>query len=197
MSNGLTSVAAALLLITGAGAALLAVTGTAHAAEPPPGGEGPEIRRERVEQAQEAEAKAEKEREAEEQVKANVPGDPAPRRIARRLMAQQDAWNRGDIDAFMTGYWKSDELRFASGNTVTKGWQATLDRYKKRYDSREKMGKLTFSDLDINVLCRDAALAFGRWKIERNGETPNGLFTLLFRKIDGEWVIVHDHTSSE
>lgn len=156
-------------------------------AEPPEGGEGPEIRSEKVQKAKEMETEA----------KANVPGEPASERIARRLMAQQDAWNRGDIEAFMSGYWKSDDLRFASGGTVTRGWQATLDRYRKRYDSREKMGKLSFSDLSVSILCENAALAFGRWKIEREGDAPGGLFTLLYRKIGGEWLIVHDHTSSE
>lgn len=159
----------------------------AWAVDPPEDAKGPQIRNERVEKA----------KEMEEEARANRNGDPASERIARRLMAQRDAWNRGDIDAFMAGYRKSEDLRFASGNTVTMGWQATLERYKERYESREKMGRLSFSELDISVLSEDAALVFGRWKIEREGDTPNGLFTLLFRKIGDRWVIVHDHTSSE
>ncbi|MFP3943915.1 MAG: YybH family protein [Alphaproteobacteria bacterium] len=166
---------------------VLLMSATAWAVDPPEDGKGPQIRTERVTNAQ----------EAEERVKASVPGDPAEEVIARRLMAQQDAWNRGDIEAFMTGYRKSEDLRFASGGTVTKGWQATLERYKKRYASREKMGTLSFSDLDIDVLSEDAALVFGRWTLERKEDMPSGLFTLLFRKSDGKWVIVHDHTSSE
>jgi ketosteroid isomerase-like protein len=156
-------------------------------AVPPEGGEGPEIRSEKVMKAKEMEAMA----------RASVPGDPAPERIARVLMAQRDAWNRGDIEAFMTGYWKSGELRFASGGTVTKGWQATLDGYRERYDDREKMGTLRFSGLDVSILSEDAALVFGRWKLERKDDAPGGLFTLLFRKIDDKWMIVHDHTSAE
>lgn len=118
-------------------------------------------------------------------------------RIARALVAQEEAWNRGDVDAFMTGYWKSEDLRFATGGTVIMGWQAGLGEFHVRYHSREQMGRLSLSDFDIRVLSDDAALAFGRWKLEHNGDTLSGLFTQLFRKIGGRWVIVHDHTSSE
>ena len=116
--------------------------------------------------------------------------------IRQVLEDQQAAWNRGDIPAFMQGYWKSDELRFASGGTVAKGWQVTLDRYLKRYDSPEKMGKLSFTDLIVTQLSATDAMVFGRWKLIRESDTPNGLFTLHFRKISDEWVIVSDHTSS-
>lgn len=112
------------------------------------------------------------------------------------LDRQQEDWNRGDIRAFMDGYWKDERLRFASGGSVTEGWQSTLDRYLKRYTDRAKMGMLTFTDLDIQVLGGDAGMVFGRWKLTRENDTPNGLFTLIFRKIDGAWAIVHDHTSA-
>lgn len=118
-------------------------------------------------------------------------------KILTVLNAQQRAWNEGDIDSFMAGYWHSDELRFASGGSVSKGWVATLARYKKRYDSRAKMGSLSFSDVEVTLLGDDSALVFGRWKLERAEDTPGGLFSLVFRKLDGAWVIVHDHTSTE
>jgi ketosteroid isomerase-like protein len=112
------------------------------------------------------------------------------------LIEQAAAWNRGDIDGFMSHYWKSDELRFASGGNVTRGWQPTLDRYRKSYPDRAAMGKLEFSDLEVTELGPDAAIIFGRWHLVRASDAPHGLFTLTFRRIDGEWVIIQDHTSS-
>lgn len=109
--------------------------------------------------------------------------------------AQVVAWNRGDIDAFMNGYWKSEKLVFASGDNVNRGWQATLDRYKKSYGSREKMGTLTFDILDINVISDDAAVVLGSWSLARTSDNPKGKFTLIFRKFKEGWRIVHDHTS--
>ena len=112
------------------------------------------------------------------------------------LDAQVAAWNRGDIEGFMDGYWRSDETVFVSGDTVTHGWQTVLDRYKKGYDSREKMGQLAFSDLDIKLLGKDTAVALGRWQLTRAKDTPHGRFTLIFRKTKAGWRIIHDHTSS-
>lgn len=113
------------------------------------------------------------------------------------VMADQvKAWNEGDIEGYMGGYDRSDSLRFASGGEVNRGWTATLARYKRRYSSRAEMGVLTFTDLDVTVLSEDAALVFGAWKLEREKDSPWGLFTLLFRKTDDGWRIVHDHTSS-
>ncbi len=116
--------------------------------------------------------------------------------ILKVLTDQQDAWNRGDIPAFMEGYWKSEDLRFASGGTVATGWQVTKDRYLKRYDSPEKMGKLSFTDIIVTTLGDEDALVTGRWALKRDNDMPNGLFTLHFKLIDGNWVIVSDHTSS-
>lgn len=109
--------------------------------------------------------------------------------------AQTAAWNAGDIDAFMRGYWNSPDLVFVSGDTVTKGWQPTIDRYKKRYDTRAKMGTLTFSDLEIEVLSKDAAKVLGSWSLARESDNPKGKFTLIFRRFKDGWRIVHDHTS--
>lgn len=116
--------------------------------------------------------------------------------IKQVLADQSAAWNRGDIDAFMAGYANTPDLRFASGGTVTKGWQETLARYKKRYADRAAMGTLTFSDLDVTILAPDAALVFGRWRLKNDKGEPNGLFTLLLRKTEPGWRIVADHTSA-
>jgi uncharacterized protein (TIGR02246 family) len=112
------------------------------------------------------------------------------------LTAQQEAWNNGDIDAFMNGYWRSENTIFVSGDTVTRGWQTVRDRYKTRYSDRQKMGTLTFSDLEITPLSPDAAVVLGRWLIQRTADQPHGRFTLILRKFGEGWRIVHDHTSS-
>lgn len=112
------------------------------------------------------------------------------------LDAQVAAWNRGDIEGFMDGYWRSPETVFVSGDTVTHGWQTVLDRYKKGYDTREKMGTLAFSDLEIKVIGKDTAVALGRWQLARAQDTPHGRFTLIFRRTSQGWRIIHDHTSS-
>ncbi|PWE16620.1 DUF4440 domain-containing protein [Marinicauda salina] len=112
------------------------------------------------------------------------------------LAAQQEAWNAGDVRGFMDGYWNSEALIFASGGDVTRGWEPTLERYLARYDTPEAMGRLAFSGIEVSALGEDAALAFGRWRLERETDAPNGLFSLVFRRIDGDWRIVHDHTSS-
>ena len=112
------------------------------------------------------------------------------------LEAQREAWNRGDIEAYMDGYARSDETVFVSGDNVTRGWQTVLDRYKKVYNSREKMGTLTFSDLEITLLSNDAAVCLGRWHLQRANDEPHGRFTLILRRTKNGWRIVHDHTSS-
>jgi ketosteroid isomerase-like protein len=112
------------------------------------------------------------------------------------LEAQAAAWNRGDIEGYMDGYDRSPKTEFVGGDSITRGWQEVFDRYKQRYDSREKMGTLTFSDLEINILSKDAAVVLGRWRLKRTNDEPHGTFTLLFRKTKSGWKIVHDHTSS-
>jgi ketosteroid isomerase-like protein len=109
--------------------------------------------------------------------------------------AQVAAWNRGDINGFMAGYARSPETTFVSGDEVTRGWRTVRDRYAKKYDSREKMGSLTFSGLTIAPLCDDAAIVLGSWRLERKADRPHGKFTLLFRKLPEGWRIVLDHTS--
>jgi len=112
------------------------------------------------------------------------------------LDAQRDAWNRGDIEGYMDGYDRSPDTVFVSGDRINRGWQMVLDRYKKSYDSREKMGVLSFSDVEITMLSKDAAAVLGRWRLKRANDEPHGTFTLLFRKTKAGWRIVHDHTSS-
>lgn len=115
------------------------------------------------------------------------------------LTEQQNAWNKGDLEAFMRGYWKSPELTFYSGATVTSGWEQTLARYRQKYQGTgNEMGKLTFSDLEVHVLAPDAAWVGGRFRLHMgDGKEPHGLFTLIFHKTSDGWRIVHDHTSAE
>jgi ketosteroid isomerase-like protein len=112
------------------------------------------------------------------------------------LRAQQEAWNRGDINEFMNGYWRSEETVFVSGDDVTRGWQKVLDRYKRKYSDRAKMGALAFSNLEITPLGNDSAVALGTWKLKRASDTPHGRFTLIFRRFPDGWRIIHDHTSA-
>jgi ketosteroid isomerase-like protein len=115
--------------------------------------------------------------------------------ILEVMTNQAAAWNAGNLEGFMLGYWNSDQLVFVSGDKITRGWQATLDNYKKSYDTRAKMGTLTFTDLDVTVFSKDTAAVLGSWSLAREKDNPKGKFTLLFRKIKGNWRIVHVHTS--
>jgi len=112
------------------------------------------------------------------------------------LEQQEEAWNAGDIEGFMQGYLKSDQLRFASGGDITSGWDETLNRYQKRYSDRGKMGTLEFDIKDVNVLDGDDGLVFGQWTLTRDADKPTGLFTLHMRKGTDGWRVVSDHTSS-
>ena len=112
------------------------------------------------------------------------------------LQAQQEAWNRGDLDAFMNGYARSESTVLVSDDTVTRGGKSARDRYKIKYRSRAKMGKLRFSDLDIQSLGNEAAVVLGRWALKRANGVTQGHFTLVFRRTPDGWRIVHDHTST-
>lgn len=114
------------------------------------------------------------------------------------LARQQDAWNRHDLEGFMAGYWKSDDLTFFSGGNVTRGWQATLDRYRRHYQGPgAEMGKLEFRSLRVEMLGNDAAFARGEyWLTLSSGKTPHGIFTLILRRFPEGWRVVHDHTSA-
>lgn len=110
------------------------------------------------------------------------------------LKDQEDAWNRSDVEAFMKGYWKSDSLQFI-GSKVTRGWDSTLVRYKRNYPTPEMMGQLQFDLYEFKFLSPTACLVTGRYNLKRTQDSPTGMFTLLFRKKNDQWVIVYDHTS--
>ena len=119
------------------------------------------------------------------------------RDIKAVLDRQVEAWNRRDLEGFMAGYWRSERLTFYSGATKTSGWQATIDRYRSRYQSEgREMGRLDFYDQQLEMLGPRAALVRGRWRLKTTGGESGGLFTLIFRKFDDGWKIVHDHTGS-
>jgi ketosteroid isomerase-like protein len=124
--------------------------------------------------------------------------------IKHVLVSQVDAWNHGKLDGFMQGYWRSPDLTFFSGPTVTKGWEPTLLRYRQRYQAEGKeMGKLEFQELSIDLLSKTSAVVTGKWQLTMStgktsdGKQPHGLFTLIFKRMPGGWKIVHDHTSGD
>ena len=113
------------------------------------------------------------------------------------LKAQQAAWNRGDVEAFLVGYWQSPELTFSGSNGVSRGWDGVRARYKKNYPDSATMGELDFSDLEFRFLGPSAALVLGKWHLKR--ETAGdigGVFTLIWQKFPEGWTIIHDHTST-
>ncbi len=115
--------------------------------------------------------------------------------IQKVMDEQIIAWNKGDVEGFMQGYWKSEELIFVSGDNVRRGWQTVTDNYKKSYNTREKMGVLSFTGLEITILGKDSAKVLGSWKVEHKPKDDQGKFTLIFRKFKEGWRIIHDHTS--
>jgi ketosteroid isomerase-like protein len=112
------------------------------------------------------------------------------------IQAQQEAWNRGDIDAFMHGYARAESTTFVSEDTVRRGWETVRARYHEKYSDRAKMGTLAFSELEINMLSNDSAVVLGRWQLKRATDQPHGRFTLIFHLLPDGWRIVHDHTSA-
>jgi ketosteroid isomerase-like protein len=112
------------------------------------------------------------------------------------LTVQQDAWNRGDIDAFMNGYARSPSTVFVSQDDVSRGWETVRDRYRIKYSDRSIMGTLSFSDTEVTMLSPDAAVVLGRWKLKRANDEPHGRFTLILKRLPEGWRIVHDHTSA-
>ena len=126
---------------------------------------------------------------------------PASVTAAREVLeVQRQAWNRGDIDGFMQGYWRSADLRFAGGDAFRNGWQETIDRYRKTYPDAAAMGKLDFDLVEVRALTKDVVYVFGKWHLTRSGDAqdkaPHGLFTLIVERKGGRWVITRDHTSS-
>lgn len=121
--------------------------------------------------------------------------DSATRQITAVLTTQAECWNAGDIDGFMEYYWKSDDLTLSSGGTMRRGWDETNARYRKRYPTPERMGKLTFLKLEIRLLGETAALVLGEWRLVREADPIGGNFTLVMQRHADDWVITHDHTS--
>lgn len=124
------------------------------------------------------------------------------RAINAVLVAQQEAWNRGDVDAFLTGYWHSEDLTFSGNGGISRGWNEVLARYKKTYQDRAAMGTLDFSGLEFRFLGADSALVLGRWHLkraaEKGGENADigGVFSLVWQRFPEGWRIIHDHTSA-
>ena len=112
------------------------------------------------------------------------------------LNAQVAAWNRGNVDAFLAGYWHSPELTFSGSSGVTRGWGGVMARYKKNYPDRAAMGQLDFSDLEFRFLGPDAALVLGQWHLKREKDDVGGVFTLVWQRFPKGWKIIHDHTSA-
>ena len=111
------------------------------------------------------------------------------------LEKQEQCWNRGDIACFMEGYWKSDSLKFIGKSGITYGWQKTFDNYKKSYPDTSYMGKLSFTLLEVKTWNGTDGMVLGKWHLQRSKGDVGGYFTLMFRRIEGRWVIVSDHTS--
>jgi hypothetical protein len=111
------------------------------------------------------------------------------------LRQQQADWNRADIEAFMEVYWKSEDLQFAGSNGIIFGWQNTLERYKRNYPDADAMGKLTFDISKVRKIDPKIILLNGKFTLERKNDQPSGYFTLIWKKMKGEWVIIADHTS--
>ena len=115
--------------------------------------------------------------------------------ITAVLKKQQEAWNQGDVDTFLQGYWRSPELTFSGTGGIARGWDGVLARYKEHYPNREAMGKLEFSDLGIRFLGKNAALVLGHWHLTRQKGDVGGVFSLVFERFPEGWRIIHDHTS--
>jgi len=116
--------------------------------------------------------------------------------ITAVLNAQQAAWNRGDVDAFLVGYWHSPELTFSGSSGVSRGWDGVMARYKKSYPDRATMGQLDFSELEFRFLGPDAALVLGRWYLKRGKGDIGGVFSLVWQRFPEGWKVIHDHTSA-
>ena len=117
-------------------------------------------------------------------------------KIMAVLTAQQSAWNRGDVDSFIVGYWESPELTFSGSGGVARGFEGVRARYKKNYPDRAAMGELAFSDLEFHFLGADGALVLGKWHLKREKGDVGGVFSLVWQRFSEGWKIIHDHTSA-
>lgn len=115
--------------------------------------------------------------------------------ISNTMAIQEKAWNEGNLENFMEPYWHSDSLQFIGKRGITRGWQATLDNYKKGYPDRAAMGTLQFTNLSIDVLSDSNAYVIGKWELFRIADTLSGHYSLLWKKMNGKWQIIADHSS--
>lgn len=115
--------------------------------------------------------------------------------IREVLAEQQECWNEGDLDCFMQGYWKSEQLVFVGKSGLTYGWQKTLNNYRKSYPDKAAMGQLTFQLLQLDPISEDFWSVIGKWSLQRKEDNPNGHFSLIFRRLGEDWVIISDHSS--
>lgn len=120
---------------------------------------------------------------------------PVDRTLRTIMDAQVVAWNQGNLEAFMEPYWKNDSLAFIGKNGITYGWKNTLERYKKSYPNPAAMGKLTFDILHIQKAGNRYRYVTGKWMLKRDAGDLSGHFTLLFKRMNGAWVIISDHSS--
>lgn len=117
--------------------------------------------------------------------------------IKFNMQEQEDAWNEGDLEGFMKYYWKSDSLRFIGKSGLNRGWQKTLDNYKKSYKTREEMGTLRFNNKSLDIIGEEAIFVIGEWHLLRRDSLGDlkGMYSLIWEKKEGEWVITTDHSS--
>jgi uncharacterized protein (TIGR02246 family) len=113
------------------------------------------------------------------------------------LTRQQAAWNRGDIPAFLEGYWSSPQLTFAGSDGIVRGYDGLLERYRRSYPDKAHMGELEFSQLEVRSLGPDHALVLGHWHLKRDVGDAGGVFSLVFHRLPVGWRIIHDHTSAQ
>ncbi len=118
--------------------------------------------------------------------------------IMQLIKNQQDAWNKGDVDTFMTAYWKSPDLTFSGASGTQRGYDAVYARYKKSYPDRATMGHLDFSELEFHFTGNDGALVLGKWHLSREKDKGDigGVFSLVWQRFPEGWRIIHDHTSA-
>ncbi|TAE17200.1 MAG: nuclear transport factor 2 family protein [Bacteroidetes bacterium] len=124
-----------------------------------------------------------------------VAQDKEQKAIREVMRLQENAWNKGDLQGFMLGYWNSPELLFIGSRGATYGWETTLQNYQRSYPNTDAMGKLAFEILKVEITGKDSAWVVGKWALQREKDRPNGHFLLVWRKIKGKWLIVADHSS--
>lgn len=115
--------------------------------------------------------------------------------ITNMMLQQAKDWSNGDIEGFMEGYIKSDQLKFIGSKGITYGWKQTLENYKKGYPSKEHMGVLTFNLLEFDQLAKDVFLVIGEFHLKRTVGDANGMFSIILKHIHGKWKIITDHSS--